>query len=143
VAPFDDPMDHNPPFDFFGLGQPANQGQFHQEQMAYPDVDQLDAQNWGQWLAGDAHAAPVAQVDHMQNMLQNNVLDLNIADEVDNMNPMELELNEAPEIEHYQLDHEDNNLELDEEELMSVVLSDENQAPLPSETSVHGNMIAA
>jgi hypothetical protein len=79
----------------------------------------------------------------MQNMLQNNVLDLNIADEVDNMNPMELELNEAPEIEHYQLDQEDNNLELDEEELMSVVLSDENQAPLPSETSVHGNMIAA
>jgi hypothetical protein len=30
-APLDDPMEHNPPFDFFSLGQPANQGQFHQE----------------------------------------------------------------------------------------------------------------
>jgi NADPH-dependent ferric siderophore reductase len=141
VSPFDDPMDHNAPFDFFDLGQPANQG--HPEQMAHPEVEQLDAQNWGQWLAGDAHAAPAAQVAHMQNMLQNNVLDLNIAAEVDNLNHMELDLNEAPEIELDLLDQEDNNLELDEEEQTSVVLSDENQAPLPSETLVHGNMIAA
>jgi hypothetical protein len=82
-APLDDRMEHNPPFDFFGLGQPANQGQFHQEQMAHPEVEQPEAQNWGQWLAGDAHAAPAAQVANMQDMLNNNALDMNVPVEDD------------------------------------------------------------
>lgn len=51
--------------------------------MAHPEVEQPEAQNWGQWLAGDAHAAPAAQVANMQDMLNNNALDMNVPVEDD------------------------------------------------------------
>jgi hypothetical protein len=97
-APMDDPFDHNPPFDFFGLGQPANQNQFHHGQIAQPEIDHPNDNDWDQWLASGANAAPAAQL----NAIQNNInFDLNEQEDdnegVDN-NLMELDLNEIPEL---------------------------------------------
>jgi hypothetical protein len=47
-VPLDDPFEHDPLFDFFGLEQPANQDQFHQVQMAQLEEEQLNATDWGQ-----------------------------------------------------------------------------------------------
>jgi hypothetical protein len=49
----DDPFDHNLPFDFFGLGQPANQNQFHLDHIAQPDEDHPNEEGSGRWRSGE------------------------------------------------------------------------------------------
>jgi hypothetical protein len=44
----------------------------------------------GQWLAGDAHVAPAAQLDDVRNV---NAPDLNIPAEDDNINLVGMDLN--------------------------------------------------
>jgi hypothetical protein len=85
----EDPMDMEPPFDFFGLGQPVNHIPFQGDQVhQYLEPDQEIEDDWGQWIDGGADAAPAANEDAMQEP----VPDLNIPMQ----EPLEIDLNEAP-----------------------------------------------
>jgi hypothetical protein len=140
LAPLDDPLANDPPFDFFGLGQPMNQNR--------PDLvmgdnvvnERPDNIGWGQWLAGVANVAPAANailaLEANANPQMHGLIVL--VDEAAPQ-PMELDLNVAPEVE---LEHLD--FPTEEEEVMSVeniviALTGTPNYDQSSENSVQGN----
>jgi hypothetical protein len=135
-APADDNMiDHEPPFDFFGLGRPVNQAPFNQN--PEPFGQHQENEGWGQWIQGGTNAAPAAN-DNLLLMDLNNpaeeanelmepVLDLNVAlaEEVDMLpDDFEDEEDQLPDnIEEEEDHHPDEIAEQLEEDQLSLQIS--------------------
>jgi hypothetical protein len=96
-VPNEDPL-HDPPFDFFGLGQLVNLPQFHANLNDDLDEDKPDDINeWGPWLLGESNAATAAQMPQPEPLAQDHIIDLNIPAGEEAHQPMDLDMNEVPD----------------------------------------------
>jgi hypothetical protein len=103
--PMKTPLPIEPPFDFFGLGQAEGPAPFQQQ--PEQELDNQPANNdWGQWLADGANAAPAAAV------VQEGIPDLNGHVQNDLPEQMNLDLNEVPEQDQDNFDEEIDNDQL-------------------------------
>jgi hypothetical protein len=95
--PAENPLANDPPFDFLGLGQPAQEAEPQPDEEGELDHDHQQENDWGQWIAGGVDAAPATQAEHFP------VVDLNMPVknwEID-LNehlPMDINLNDVPEL---------------------------------------------
>jgi hypothetical protein len=133
-TPDDNPLEQEPPFDFFGHGQPVQPGLLDQHRDEQLDNAQHEDQDWGQWLAGAPDAAPTANIEPLD-------LDLNIQaeDDAEEDQFMDLDLNVMPIQEPGLVanDIADLQAENSETDVTSISIL---AASLPSSRTVQGNL---
>jgi hypothetical protein len=83
-----------PPFDFFGLGQPAVQPPFQQDQGLFQD-QQENHKDWCQWIQGGANAAPAANANIDLNLPADNLI-LAVGNQGNDQMDLDFDLNADP-----------------------------------------------
>jgi hypothetical protein len=142
-APNDDPP-FDPPFDFFGLGQPANPPQFQTDLNNVIEEEQPDDINeWGPWLLGEANATPAAQLPQPDPLGQDHLIDLNLLVGEEDQHPMDWDLNEVSD-QDFENDEEPiaeaDNIDADQGQISMHISDAITLQYASSDTSVQGNL---